>query len=218
MSFPYSTLPLPPSTHFIRVLKLPSSIPSTQPPTHSLTGTLHLVDLNANPPPNFTALSYVWGVPDPHTDYAVLCGGYRIPITPNCFAALSALSAKKSRSAEEGLTIWVDAICINQSDEEEKMRQIPLMGEIYHRAAETYIWLGEETEGRARAMRFLSGAGFTRWYELARGRLKGWNKVGVGVGVAVTMGAMFLPWGYPYPFESQSIYIHVSRFICGDLH
>ncbi|KAK3208314.1 hypothetical protein GRF29_77g352807 [Pseudopithomyces chartarum] len=147
MSFPYSTLPLPPSTHFIRVLKLPSSIPSTQPPTHSLTGTLHLVDLNANPPPNFTALSYVWGVPDPHTDYAVLCGGYRIPITPNCFAALSALSAKKSRSAEEGLTIWVDAICINQSDEEEKMRQIPLMGEIYHRAAETYIWLGEETKG-----------------------------------------------------------------------
>ena len=93
------------------------------------------------------------------------------------------------------------------------MRQIPLMGEIYYRAAETYIWLGEGTEGRVRAMKFLSGAGFTRWYEIARGRLKGWDKVGVGVGVGITMGAMLWPWGYPYPYESQSLYIHIYVYV-----
>ena len=38
--------------------------------------------------------------------------------------------------------IWIDAVCINQNDDLEKSGQIPLMGEIYSKAAEVLVWLG----------------------------------------------------------------------------
>ena len=39
--------------------------------------------------------------------------------------------------------VWLDMICINQKDPEEKSEQVPMMGEIYSRAAKVYAWLGE---------------------------------------------------------------------------
>jgi hypothetical protein len=41
--------------------------------------------------------------------------------------------------------IWIDAICINQEDEEEKGTQIPLMREIYSRARAVVVWMGLST-------------------------------------------------------------------------
>jgi len=46
-----------------------------------------------------------------------------------------------------GITIWVDAICINQgsgTSKEKDDEQIPLMGEIYSRATTVHIWLGPD--------------------------------------------------------------------------
>lgn len=43
------------------------------------------------------------------------------------------------------MTIWVDAICINQDDEDEKDHQIPLLDVIYSCATTVYIWLGAGT-------------------------------------------------------------------------
>lgn len=40
---------------------------------------------------------------------------------------------------------WIDAICIDQDNKEEKACQIPLMGEIYSRASRVLGWLGPET-------------------------------------------------------------------------
>ena len=41
--------------------------------------------------------------------------------------------------------IWIDAICINQTDKAEKSKQIPLMRDIYQDAKQVWIWLGEAT-------------------------------------------------------------------------
>lgn len=41
--------------------------------------------------------------------------------------------------------LWIDQICINQADDEEKKTQIPLMRDIYG-SANTIVWLGEGTE------------------------------------------------------------------------
>jgi hypothetical protein len=38
---------------------------------------------------------------------------------------------------------WIDAICINQSDNKEKGIQVNMMGDIYDRATEVLVWLGE---------------------------------------------------------------------------
>jgi hypothetical protein len=40
--------------------------------------------------------------------------------------------------------IWADAICINQSDVEEKTEQVRMMGDIYEAAQIVVIWLGPE--------------------------------------------------------------------------
>jgi hypothetical protein len=39
--------------------------------------------------------------------------------------------------------MWLDMICINQKDEDEKSGQVSMMGDIYKRAAKVYAWLGE---------------------------------------------------------------------------
>ncbi|KAF2023231.1 HET-domain-containing protein, partial [Setomelanomma holmii] len=52
------------------------------------------------------------------------------------------------------ISIWVDRICINQSDDDERSHQVGLMGLIYRRARTVFIWLG--TEDRVgRALRYL---------------------------------------------------------------
>ncbi|KAF8856272.1 heterokaryon incompatibility, partial [Acephala macrosclerotiorum] len=92
--------------------------------------------------PKFKALSYVWG--DPTTiSVPILVNGARYYVTPNCYAALQRL-----RELGES-PVWIDAICINQKDNAEKSRQIPLMGEVYSQARQVLVWLGfSGVEGR----------------------------------------------------------------------
>ncbi|KAK0738280.1 heterokaryon incompatibility protein-domain-containing protein [Schizothecium vesticola] len=59
-------------------------------------------------------------------------------VTTNLEAALHVLRATLSRPV-----LWADAICIDQSDLDEKASQVPLMAEIYSQAVQTIIWLGE---------------------------------------------------------------------------
>ncbi|EFQ96863.1 ankyrin and HET domain-containing protein [Nannizzia gypsea CBS 118893] len=40
--------------------------------------------------------------------------------------------------------LWVDQVCINQTDPEERSSQVDLMHRIYHQAAFTLLWLGRE--------------------------------------------------------------------------
>ncbi|ETS86291.1 hypothetical protein PFICI_00119 [Pestalotiopsis fici W106-1] len=57
------------------------------------------------------------------------------------------------RSAETYL--WIDAICINQADIEEKNYQVPLMADIYSAAARVLVWLGPGDQGTDRFMDWL---------------------------------------------------------------
>ena len=62
------------------------------------------------------------------TDSSGQDAGY-IPITKNCASAIEALIPMGVRY------LWIDAVCINQSNIPEKQLQIPLMGEIYSQAS-----------------------------------------------------------------------------------
>jgi hypothetical protein len=39
--------------------------------------------------------------------------------------------------------IWIDAICINQEDNDEKGQQVQSMAKIYAKASRVIVWLGE---------------------------------------------------------------------------
>lgn len=49
-------------------------------------------------------------------------------------------------------SLWVDALCINQTDDEERAHQVSIMGEVYKRAECVHAWLGLSTEETAGAM------------------------------------------------------------------
>ncbi|CAN9419581.1 unnamed protein product [Alternaria alternata] len=121
--------------------------------------TLRVIHLDRQP--DFTALSYVWG--DPEHKRSIVCDGVLFPVTENCYSALWHLSKKL-----QGLVIWVDAICINQEKtSQEKEWQIPLMGDIYTKARQVYIWLGRGDDRSDRVMRYMSKGGLRTFVETA---------------------------------------------------
>jgi hypothetical protein len=88
--------------------------------------------------PHYEALSYCWG--DRTITQPVICSSSVISITTNLHDALVYL-----RYQDRSRYLWVDALCINQIDNEEKSSRIPLMGEIYASAQQVVVWLGRMT-------------------------------------------------------------------------
>lgn len=89
--------------------------------------------------PGYLALSYVWG--DPSETRIVYCDNREFKVTTNLYCAL-----RQIRKNGINNFLWIDAICINQMNQEEKANQVRLMREIYKQALEVIIWLGEERD------------------------------------------------------------------------
>ena len=90
--------------------------------------------------PNYCAVSYTWGTPGFFQEIEL--NGVTHPIQTNLFDFLQQL-----RLPDSPTTLWVDALCINQSDVPEKNIQVPLMGAIYSIAKSVFVWLGPQADG-----------------------------------------------------------------------
>ena len=77
-------------------------------------------------------------------------GRFAKMIKPNLGAALRAL-----RHNNRPRYLWIDAICIDQDHIREKNHQVDMMSEIYGRAKNVCIWLGEASEASEKALRFI---------------------------------------------------------------
>lgn len=86
--------------------------------------------------PTYSALSYVWGNPNERAPITI--EGAVVQVTKKLWLALRNL-----RSATEDLIIWVDAVCINQTDVLERNEQVAMMGDIYAAATSVLIWMGD---------------------------------------------------------------------------
>ena len=102
--------------------------------------------------PAYKALSYTWGLEPERSSIKILANNeaYSINIKPNLESALRQLRSQTSYQY-----FWVDALCINQKDSDEKGFQIPMMSDIYHKAEEVCIWLGPEGGDSNMAMDFI---------------------------------------------------------------
>lgn len=104
----------------------------------------------------YEALSYEWGYPPdnppkspgmgladeeeqrkPHT---ILVDGKNFVVRWNLYCALRQL-----RLAENPRVLWVDALSINQENDQERDHQVTLMKMIYPRADRVVVWLGRNT-------------------------------------------------------------------------
>lgn len=84
-------------------------------------------------------------------DHSILMNDKEILISKNLYIALQHV-----RPAEKTLTLWIDALCINQRDDAERSAQVQKMQKIYGRASEVLIWLGPEADGSASAIKLAS--------------------------------------------------------------
>jgi hypothetical protein len=90
---------------------------------------------------DYDAISYVWG--SAPASVTVKCNGRPLVVTSTALETLHYLHQYQTNTTTR--KIWIDAICINQEDEEEKATQIPLMREIYSRARAVVVWMGLST-------------------------------------------------------------------------
>ncbi|KAH7306119.1 heterokaryon incompatibility [Rhexocercosporidium sp. MPI-PUGE-AT-0058] len=67
----------------------------------------------------------------------IRCNGVSVAVTQSLHSALQRL-----QTPDGSRLMWIDAICINQDDSEERSIQVTLMREIYLRAQAVIVWLG----------------------------------------------------------------------------
>jgi len=97
----------------------------------------------------YNAVSYHWGDIN-ELENVVIHGsdegipGFvcKVPVSKNLVAALRQFRAKASAD-KQPLRLWIDALCINQTDASERQYQVIFMKWIFMKATSVWIWLGE---------------------------------------------------------------------------
>jgi hypothetical protein len=98
--------------------------------------------------PGYGALSYCWGSIEDLRSIKV--NGTFINITANLYNALTNLQKRISDMEY----IWIDAICINQDDVQERTEQVGVMRDIYANAYIVFAWLGMELDIKRENIKF----------------------------------------------------------------
>jgi hypothetical protein len=180
-AYPYQPLTSPSQ---IRVLKIEplESLESRSNLYLPLVCSLHVVDLE-NQPKDYDTLSYTWGDPlslYTSTDriiraerwtertFRITCDRVPVAVTANLYTALLAFRLTISRPgadyesqlASMGISkpiyLWIDALCINQNDIDERSSQVSIMHHIYSQAKATWVWLGGDDGTESAAIQTLT--------------------------------------------------------------
>ncbi|KAF3801346.1 Cell division control protein 48 [Colletotrichum gloeosporioides] len=165
----YTPLPTPTSIRLVKLYNFTGSKPWSM--HEPIRCSIVLADLADTP--EYFALSYTWGDPRTiYTEkndvlsaeawaspaFEIDCDGHAVSVATNLYTALVSIRGKFSERkfikpiSEDQFRpnnanysyIWIDALCINQDDLQEKANQIPLMNRIYSQARATIMWLGGE--------------------------------------------------------------------------
>lgn len=162
---PHKRLPL--QRDHIRIVTI---LPGSE--DDDITISLDLVPFSREQPPDYEALSYTWGSPEEPANIWVLLSGSpaepgeteksTLPVTQNLHVAL-----KNLRYSDKPRAIWIDALCIDQHNNEEKSREVVRMNVIYRLAHRVVIWLGPEGNDSVHAMKLIENVGNAfdvEWY------------------------------------------------------
>ncbi|KAI0968623.1 HET-domain-containing protein [Xylaria arbuscula] len=130
----YRYQPLDEARKQIRLIKLEKRSSNLSPRC-----SIHAFDLASIP--KYIALSYTWGPPNP---------SYRISVNDRTFEVRENLynflcSFQTGSAVRTDITyIYIDQICINQDDVQERNSQVRLMSDIYTRSSLAVVWLGSD--------------------------------------------------------------------------
>jgi hypothetical protein len=101
---------------------------------------------------DYESLSWCWGTDVPQFAVQIIKGDetFKKPIKKGL-----ALALKHLRLPNRSRMLWIDAICINQEDAEERNHQVQMMSRIYTRSTEVCIWLGPDSPDSRLAIEFI---------------------------------------------------------------
>ncbi|KAI9679016.1 MAG: hypothetical protein M1822_007442, partial [Bathelium mastoideum] len=132
--------------------------------------------------PKYTAISYTWGNPNDLENVLVVPNDARmqpgeckqvgstathLSVTRNAYEALLHLRLRNTKR-----TLWLDAICINQTDFDERSRKVCIMRWIYKLATEVIVWLGPEQDDSKFALEFMAERGARIHLDMDRGQIE----------------------------------------------
>lgn len=136
----FEYLPLNPDRKEIRVLIFEdSSDKRSAKASSTLKCRLEHVSLLDEPKLSYYSVSYCWGENPPLAK--IILNGKEALVPSSAIGALSTVCHPVH--GKRDLPVWIDAICINQADDLEKGHQVAMMAEIYSKASEVLIWLGD---------------------------------------------------------------------------
>ncbi|KAI2622447.1 heterokaryon incompatibility protein-domain-containing protein [Hypoxylon sp. NC1633] len=152
---PYGYTPLNQDQNSIRLVEIfPTGLGKSPDLVECSLTTVSLKDIGTKTP--YRALSYAWDMDDGAVEYDIVIWDWEQKdmhphrVRKNLYSALKQLRDPRHRTF-----LWIDALCINQADEDEKSTQIPLMPEIYRNASTVVIWLGPARDDDRRAFEFI---------------------------------------------------------------
>jgi hypothetical protein len=174
---------------------------------------------------DFEAVSYCWE--SEIRDKNIILNGTLFAVPTNLDALLQRL--RRLRDAKSGMKFWIDALCINQKNIEERNHQVMLMQRIYSRSFAVIAWLGVAADESERAID--SMAGITH-YTLNKG--DSWGKGGYRPvfkdkdAKEIDRDLRDVPWNALLSFFSRSYWQrlwiiqelalnhHMTLFLCGE--
>ena len=98
---------------------------------------------------SYEALSYTWGTSEDSD--TIWLNGHRFTIRANLLQIL-----KNLRYMFCTRSLWIDALCINQSDVDERSSQVAIMCNLYRKALAVLAWIGEDEKGVTGLFNFLT--------------------------------------------------------------
>ena len=134
---PYPAIPCTESSH-IRLVQL-------KPGRRNEEVSVEIVPVLFDEAPPYEAISYAWGEVDVVESVSV--NGVKCQIPVNLLAFF-----RQRRSMPKQSPLWIDALCIDQTNPADKKAQIMHMAQIYRKCKQFTIWLGEESETSALAV------------------------------------------------------------------
>ena len=125
--------PLDPAENEVRLLKVPDDNGN-----NDLTCSIVTVSLHAAP--DYSAISYVWG--DPVRRRVMKLDGSQVSVLATAVEALQHMHAAAFTEPGQPAYIWIDAVCIDLDNDQERSQQVTIMSEIYSNATQVLAYLG----------------------------------------------------------------------------
>ncbi|KAJ5055757.1 heterokaryon incompatibility protein-domain-containing protein [Bipolaris maydis] len=208
--FPYLTLASPREIRLITISAGRFNDP--------LVCTLSHKDLDSHQIPEYETISYCWG--NAAQRNIIVLNNLPISVPSSSAAAL-----RHVRLCQSDRTVWLDAICINQNDIEERSRQVAIMGAIYRNGTRNLIYLGDEDVGEARdsIAAILKDASETEGsFSRLRNELGAWQYSSTGMKAKYSTQSLLrffgLPWFRRVWVLQEAALARTNQCFCGSSH